>query len=296
MNQIKKSVTIAIIGLPNVGKSTLLNRIIGAKNSIVSPTAHTTRGCILGVANRENTQILFIDTPGYIRSGSSLWAEHFISSIEQATKEADIVLLLIDPESFESKSKKMIQKMANLKNLLIGINKVDLRSRGLFYEMISEISELGYKEPVFLLSAKDGTGIEKLEKEILSRAKEEDWSFDDNEDVKLSKKEYVAQCVREKAFYCLKQEIPFGLWTVTTKCNFDKKPWNAYIDIIVAKKSHKAIVIGKGGQQIKQIGESTRTELQALWGEGQLFLNVVVDEKSLNNPDFVRYICNRDGD
>ena len=102
MNQTKKSVTVAIIGLPNVGKSTLLNRLIGSKNSIVSPTVHTTRGCILGVANREDTQILFIDTPGYIRSGSSLWADHFISSIEQAVKEADVVLLLVDPESFNT--------------------------------------------------------------------------------------------------------------------------------------------------------------------------------------------------
>ena len=290
---IHKSVTVAIIGVPNVGKSTLLNRIIGSKNSIVSPTAHTTRGCILGVANRDDTQILFIDTPGHIRSGSSIWAEHFISSIEQAVKEADVVLILLDPDSFNTnKSKKMFQKMLGIKNLLVAINKVDSKSRATFYEMIAEIVQLGYNEPVFLISAKDGIGIAELEKEILCRAKEEEWSFENNEDVKLSKEEYVAQCVREKAFYCLKEEIPFGLWTITTKANVNKKPWNAYIDIVVAKKSHKGIVIGKNGQQIKQIGESARTELQTLWGEGQLFLNVVVDEKSLQNPDFVGYICN----
>jgi GTP-binding protein Era len=238
---------------------------------------------------------LFVDTPGYIRSGSSLWANHFSDSLKSATKEADVVLLLTDPESFQiNKSKKFLQNFIASDKLIIAINKADLESRGVFYEMIAEIVELGYKETVFLISAKDGSGVQDLENEILSRAKEKEWTFENNEEVKLSKDEYAAQCVREKAFYCLKEELPFYLWTVTTKSNFNKKPWNIYIDLVVGKKSHKGIVIGKNAQQLKQIGEAARTELQLIWGEGQLFLNVVVDEKSLQNPDFVKYICNKE--
>lgn len=292
----KKSITIAIVGLPNVGKSTLLNRMIGSKNSIVSPTAHTTRGTVLGVLNKDDTQIIFVDTPGYIRSGSSLWASHFTEAITAATKDADLVLLITDAESFKiNKSKRLFEKFAPLNNLIIAINKADSESRGVFYEMITEITQFGYKDPVFVISAKDGLGIDDLQNEIISRAKEDDWIFENNEQVKLSKDEYAAQCVREKAFYCLRDEIPFYLWTVTTKSNFNKKPWIIYVDIVVGKKSHKGIVIGKNGQQLKKIGEAARTELQLLWGEGQLFLNVAVDEKSLNDPNFVKYICNKDG-
>jgi GTPase len=295
-----KSIKVAIVGAPNAGKSSLLNRILGKKNSIVSPKPHTTRGSILGIKNIESSQIVFIDTPGFIRQG--VWANSFQEILTDAMDDADLKLLIIDATQYEKRNNQaFLKRMVNDENLLICLNKIDLLKRGKLYEIIAQIAELGYQETVFLISADRGDGIQDLVKEILSRASEQEWLSE----AELPRHIYAAECVREKVFHCIHQEVPFGLWTRATKWYFRKKPdnnslqevftkasWKVYVDIIISNESHKGILIGEGGNMIKRIGTASRTELESIWGPGQLFLNVIEDKNWQKDPEKIKEICN----
>lgn len=301
----KKCIQVAIIGPPNVGKSSLLNNILGKKGSIVSPKPHTTRASILGVKNVNDTQIVFLDTPGYMRKGTSVWAECFASTVSSALDESSLAVLIIDANEYLSKSAQLLLKhLASNENLIVCINKTDLVQKGKLYNIISYITEFGYQDKVFTISAETGAGVSDLLDELVSRAEVCEWLFEDEKDCELVKQVYAAECVREKAFYCIHQEVPFSLWTRPTKWYFKSKPdnislqeifskasWKVYVDIIVAQDSHKGIVIGDRGSMIKRIGSAARAELEVLWGAGQLFLNVVVDKNWQRNPQKIEEVC-----
>lgn len=292
----RKCLTVAIIGAANVGKSSLLNRLVGAKNSIVSPRPHTTRHTILGVMNCEETQVVFIDTPGYVKKGTSIWAEHFISSVKDALENVDLIILLLDATRYTAPgSCEMLQSFASNEKTIIALSKLDLRARGRLYHIVSEVAGYGYSDTVFLVSSKTGAGIEDLKSKILSRATEREWLLDDNDATKLPMGSYAAECVREKAFHCLYDEVPFYLWTLPTKWKMrqknDSTEWYAEVRIVVSRDSHKKIVIGRSGECIKRIGIAARTELESIWGKGQLFLDVVVDKDWLYDREKVRAIC-----
>lgn len=277
---IKKIVKVAIVGSPNVGKSSLLNRLVGYKNSIVSSTAHTTRDSVMGVCNNKSTQTVFMDTPGYIRKGSSCWADHFIRTTLDALKDANVILLIVDATNIKRYgTKELLTKFAPLDNCLIALNKVDVRSRGKLYEPVQSIAEMGYKNVVYLISSRTGAGIEDLKLAIAEFAVDGEWEFESNKEVMLPRELYAAECVREKIFYCMGQEIPFGVETEATEWSFDGA-WRIMINIKVAKKSHKRMLIGYRGESVKRIGIAARTELEAMWGKGSLFTNILVADKS----------------
>lgn len=271
-------VKVAIIGSPNVGKSSILNKLVDNKNSIVSPTPHTTRDMILGVCNRNNTQIIFLDTPGYIRKGSSQWSNYFITTTIKSIRDADAILVVVDGTRFERfGTKEIINKFGPLKNTLIAINKVDLKRKPQLYEMAQEITEAGYGNMIYLISAKSGEGLEDLKNGLVEFGKEEQWHFESNLETLPPKESYAAECVREKVFYCMKKEIPFSIETVPESWSFES-PWMVRVNIIVSKQSHKQIIIGQGGESIKRIGTASRTELESIWGKGSLFTRVIVKE------------------
>jgi GTP-binding protein Era len=232
----------------------------------------------MGVCNVEDTQIVFVDTPGFIREGSSPWAEQFIDATLWALDNVDVILLVVDASNPKRLgTEKILHQFAKQKNFLVAINKIDTRYRSKLYPVAQEIKDAGYEDEIFLTSARDLSGIEDLKKGLLSRAVEREWEYESNDDVSIPKELYAAEAVREKAFYCLKDEIPFGLTTSAASWDFrEGRPWRADVDIIVQKDSQKRIVIGSQGQMIKKIGVTARTELECIWGKGQLFLNVVV--------------------
>lgn len=274
MNE-KRVVRVAIIGAPNVGKSSLLNRLIEHKNSIVSPVPHTTRDSIIGVCNYGNIQIIFVDTPGYIRKGSSYWADHFIETTRNTLKNIDLILIMIDAtHTHRYGTKEILTKFVTQDNCLVAINKTDLKTKGKLYEPADDIAKMGYKNVIYLISAKTGIGLEDLKLAISEFAQEGEWEFNSNKETALPREIYAAECVREKVFYCMKQEIPFGIKTEPIEWSFDRN-WLVRVNIIVAKKSHKPILIGYN----KSIGIAARTELEALWGKGSLFTNVIVRDE-----------------
>ena len=289
---------VAIIGSTNVGKSSLLNRLIQEKNSIVSPRPHTTRTQVLGAVNIDNTQVVFIDTPGYVKHGANIWAEHFIQAIDDAVQSVDVILLVIDAQKPNATgTAELLKRFADNPKTIIALNKVDLRARGRLYPVIRSIADAGYDDIVYLVSSLTKDGINDLIYAITQKATDSEWLFEDVNTTKLSKEAYAAECVREKAFYCLYQEVPFFIWTVPTNAKFryDKSgavsEWRVDVSIIVPKQTHKKIVVGRSGEIVKRIGIAARTELESIWGPGQLFLNVVVNSEWMESPEQIKEIC-----
>lgn len=302
---IKKSVNVALVGAPNSGKSSLLNQILGKKNSIVSPKPHTTRGLVLGAKNVGDTQIVFLDTPGYIRTGASVWSESFTSTLTDALDGADVIVLLVDSVKYKAGSTNaLLKRLCENNNVIICINKIDLVKRADLYEVISYLTEFGYQDKVFITSAYNGAGVQDLVNELISKASESEWLFENESDAELERHVKVAECVREKLFYCVHEELPFSLWTRATKWYFREKPiklslkdtfakasWRANVEIVVAQESQRRIVIGAGAGLIKRVGIAARTELETIWGPGQLFLDAVVDEDWQTNSQRIEEIC-----
>lgn len=166
--------------------------------------------------------------------------------------------------------------------------------------MIATINSIGYSDTVFVVSAENKSGVKDLVQELVARAPERKWI----EDIEPAKQWQAAELVREKAFYCLSQELPFSLFTKPTEWHFkkgnhdkvylsDKVLWKIYVDIIVAQTSHKKIVIGSAGSMIKKIGMAARTELESIWGPGQLFLNVSVLKDWHHENEMIQEVCYR---
>ena len=287
----KKHVQVAIIGSPNAGKSSILNAMIQNKNSIVSPKPHTTRRPILGVSNFENTQIVFIDTPGYIRSNTGIWSASFIKSIYESLKDADVILITVDAKNpHKLGTKELLSEFGASQKTLIAINKSDLKKRMNLYPIAQEIASYGYDDVVLLVSAKTGNGLSDLRRMIANKASNDNWLFEYPEQAQISKAQYAAECVREKIFYCLQQEIPFQIWTKTTQF-VDDDHWTARVNIYVAHESQKKIVIGSHGNMIKRIGISSRLDLISQWGNGNLFLHVEVDSHKKKTLEEIHRIC-----
>jgi len=292
MQDNQKLLKISIIGSPNVGKSSLLNYIVKYKNSFVSPKPHTTRDNILGVANVGETQLVFMDTPGYIKSGVGIWAGYLIQAVRDAMSEVGVNLVILDaarPNGYGTDA--ILNAIAGEGKTIIALNKVDIVSKPRLYSIIKKVSQFGYQDVVYLISAKTGTGVQDLLQALISRANPEPWIYQDNEDVKLNSERYAAECVREKAFYALQREIPFQLWTTTSHWSSSRKEWRVSVDIVVTKGSHKKIVIGKNAEMVKSIGIAARAELESLWGPGKLFLNVREDTSWLRHPDYIAAVC-----
>jgi GTP-binding protein Era len=287
----KKHVQVAIVGAPNVGKSSLLNSMINSKNSIVSPKPHTTRRPILGISHINDTQVIFVDTPGYIRPGTGCWSSSFIKSLRESVEGADVILIIIDatnPNAFGAHE--LLTEFGASPKTVVAINKSDSKKRMRLYPIAQKITEYGYNEMILLVSAKTGGGLDDLQSEILKRATNDGWLYDTPDQAKLAKPQYAAECVREKIFYCLNQEIPFQIWTSTVEFKESNK-WVAHVNIYVARESHKRMVIGKDGDMIKRIGTAARIDLVSEWSSGDLFLNVEVDENKKKSESELHRIC-----
>jgi GTP-binding protein Era len=289
--QDKKCITVAIVGAPNVGKSSLLNRMISSKVSIVSPKPHTTRNNTLGYRNFGNTQIVFTDTPGYIRMGTGIWDEHLIEQLESAVERCDLTLIVVDgtrPKAFGTEI--ILKAIANNPKTLVVINKVDMKARGKMYPLVENIIERGYEQTVYLVSAKTGKGMQHLIQHISDIATVDGWMFEDNMEL-VPKHVYAAECVREKLMHLLNQEIPFQIWTRAVEWKFDKHEWKIKVDIVVTKTPHKRMVIGKGGHVLKNVGIAARTELESMWGLGHLFLHVIIEKDWIGDQEKIAAIC-----
>ncbi len=286
-----KSGFIAIVGAPNVGKSTLLNKFVGAKVSIVSPKVQTTRSRILGICIKGNTQIIFIDTPGIFAPRRRL-DRAMVAAAWSGAGEADEILFLVDSsQGICSNTSAIINKLTDTNRpVYLALNKVDLVRKENLLLLIDELTKRLTFADIFMVSAETGDGTEELLNFLSETMPSSPWLFPEDQISDMPQRLLAAEVTREKIFLLLRQELPYAI-TVETENWEEKVDGSIKINqnIYVERQTQKAIVLGKKGSQIKSIGEMARRELEKLLEVRiHLFLFVKVREKWGDDPERYR--------
>jgi GTPase len=262
-----KSGFVAIAGAPNVGKSTLLNQLLGEKISITSPKPQTTRNRILGILHRPQSQLIFLDTPGVHKATGPLNAK-IVETALAALHDADLILALVDASAEDVLSEKiLIQNLKSQKKpVILALNKIDLVKKPLLLSLIDKWKAVYPFHEIIPVSAKTGTQTDILIHCIEGLLPDGPPFFPEDSLTDLPMRFLVAELIREKAFHLTGQEIPYAI-AVTVEQFLEKKNSpvvKIYAVIHVERESQKAIVIGKQGEKLKSIGEAARHDIEAL--------------------------------
>lgn len=272
MREVQKSAFIAIVGRPNVGKSSLLNALLGEKVAIVSPRPQTTRTRITGVLTESATQLVFIDTPGLHRARNSL-GEYMVRQVGSSVSDVDLAVLVTDAsEPWEKLTRAEMDLIEQFKKLdlpaVAVLNKIDLlKDKEQLIPMMAVLNEAYDFQQIVPLSAKTGDGVALLRKLLHEAAIEGPHYFDDDMLTDQPERVIAAEMLREKALCFLSEEIPHGI-AVTIETMKEREGANGPvidIDAVIycERKSHKGIIIGKGGAMLKKIATAAREELEA---------------------------------
>ena len=291
----------AIIGAPNAGKSTLVNALVGTTVAIVSPKVQTTRMNVRGIVMRQETQIVFVDTPGIFRPRRRL-DRAMVSSAWSGAEEADAVLLIVDAADLtaNASSPGARDTMAILEGLrdnktkrkALVLNKIDGMKRTDLLPLVEKFHAEGVFEDVFLVSALKGEGVADVASWVAARMPESPWLYPEDQAADIPSRLLAAEVTREKIYLRLHDELPYSSAVETEKWE-ERKDGSVKIDqiIYVQRESQKPIVLGKGGQTIKIIGGLAREELETLFGRRvHLFLFVKVREDWAENSEHYKEI------
>ncbi len=282
---------VALLGAPNAGKSTLLNRLVGAKVSIVTPKVQTTRTRVLGIAMRGDAQIVFVDTPGIFQPKRRL-DRAMVAAAWAGAADADIVVLLVDAQKgVTHDARRIVEGLQKAgRKAILALNKIDLVKRDKLLELAATLNETGIFTDIFMISAETGDGVEDLAETLVGRLPEGPWLYPEDQLSDMAERQLAAEITREKLFLKLRQELPYAL-TVETEEWEDKTDGSVRIAqiIYVQRDTQKSIVLGKGGQMIKAVGAAAREELEGMLGcRVHLFLFVKVREKWGEDPERYR--------
>ena len=260
---------VAIIGPPNSGKSTLLNRFVGKKVAITSPKPQTTRNRILGIYHGNGCQIVFVDTPGMHRTRSALHRS-MVSSARASLQEVDIILLVVGLGEADQKDEvidivRVVEKTA--KPVLLAINKIDLIKKENLLPLIASYDTLGSFDAIIPLSALHGDGVEILGEELRKRLSAGPEFFPPDMVTDKSKGFLIAEVVREKIYYATRGELPYSSAVVVEEIEEEEKRNLLKVKavIYVEKASQRGIILGKGGSLIKMIGKKARLDLERMF-------------------------------
>jgi GTPase len=277
---------VAICGAPNAGKSTLLNRMVGAKVSIVTPKVQTTRARMLAIAIEASAQIVFVDTPG-VFSAKRVPEKAMVDSAWRAVDDADVVLLLVDAGKagrvkgyIDEDTETLISGlMERGKKTVLALNKIDSVSRENLLPMSQRFSEMGSFEKIFMISALNGDGVDDLKATLAALMPKGAWLYPEDQLAEIPERMLACEITREQAFMNLHQELPYAL-AIEPAAWKDMKDGSVRIEqtIIVERESQRPIVLGKAGARIKAIGSSARRKIEeALDRKVHLFLEVKVE-------------------
>lgn len=288
----------AIIGAPNAGKSTLTNRLVGAKVSIVTQKVQTTRFPVRGVAIAGDAQIVLVDTPGIFQPRRRL-DRAMVRAAWGGAEDADAVVHLVDAAAqlgdkpADRKAQADVESIVEgLKKagrkVILALNKIDAVKRDRLLDVSKTLFDTGAYDEVFMISATSGSGVEDLKKRLAALMPENPWFYPEDQTADLPARLLAAEITREKLYLRLHEELPYSATVETTK--FDEKDdGSARIEqtIYVEREGQRPIVLGKGGQTLKWIGQKAREELAAILDRPvHLFLHVAVDERWADKREF----------
>jgi GTP-binding protein Era len=294
---------VALIGAPNAGKSTLLNQLVGAKVSIVTPKVQTTRSRITGIAMEGPAQIIYVDTPGIFEPKRRL-DRAMITAAWSGVADADAVVLLIDAgraakaDGIDPDTRRIVNglkghaKHPKRGATILAINKIDTVDRPDLLKMAETLNAEGVFDRIFMISALKGDGVDDLRNHLVSLVPPGPWLYPEDQLSDIPQRLLAAEVTREKAFLQLHQELPYAL-TVETEAWQERQDGSVRIDqvIIVGRDNHKAMVLGHNGSKVKAIGSAARQELEKqLERRVHLFLHVKVRENWQDVPEHYRAI------
>ena len=293
----------AIIGAPNAGKSTLTNRLVGAKVSIVTQKVQTTRFPVRGVAMAGETQIVLVDTPGIFAPRRRL-DRAMVRSAWGGTEDAEVIVHLVDVQAelavAEGKAKAADKRAiidvetiveglkSAKKQAILAINKIDGVKRELMLAVVRKLFETGVYSEVFMISAADGAGVDDLKARLAELMPEGPWLYPEEQTADLPVRLLAAEITREKIYLRVHEELPYSAAVETTAFE-ERRDGSARIEqtIYVERESQRPIVLGKNGQTLKWIGQKSREELTELLDRPvHLFLTVKVDERWADKREF----------
>ena len=271
---------VAIIGRPNVGKSTLNNHLVGAKVSITSRKAQTTRHRIHGILTTDECQFIFVDTPGFQMRHKNALNRLMNRSVTQALAEVDVVLLVVEAGRFGAEDREILRVLPANRPVLLVVNKIDrLADRARLLPFIESVAaEFAFAE-VVPVSAEKNRNLDELLRTAGRYLPEGDPVFDADDFTDRSERFLAAELLREKLFRNLGEELPYGMAVEIEKFETEGKLRRIYAAIVVDKDAHKAIVIGKGGEKLKRISADARQDMEKLFG-GKVWLETWVKVKS----------------
>ncbi|HRE15725.1 MAG TPA: GTPase Era [Rhodocyclaceae bacterium] len=271
---------LAIVGRPNVGKSTLLNHLIGAKISIVSRKAQTTRHRITGILTNDDTQYVFVDTPGFQTKYSNALNRAMNRGVTQTLQDVDVVLFVIEAGRFDAKDKAVLKLMPPDVPVILVINKIDrIKDKAAFLPFLAQVGPAYDFAAVVPVSAVKGTQADDLLREARKYLPNEGLLYGEEELTDKSERFIAAEYVREKLFRLLGDELPYAATVEIEKFEMEGEMRRVYAAIVVDRDSHKAIVIGKGGEILKRIASEARQDMEKLF-DCKVYLEVWVKVKS----------------
>ena len=275
----KRTVFISIVGRPNVGKSTIMNRILGEKIAIVSNKPQTTRNCIRGILTEGEDQFVFFDTPGIHRPQNRL-GDYMVTAAKSGMQQGDVVMLVVDVNKPVSKTEEEIidyLKREGVPSILV-LNKIDTVRREMIAEKIAAYASKHEFDAVVPVSAKSGKHVDEVMDELSKFLHESEWFFPEDAATDQPMRQYVSEIIREKLLRALDREVPHGIAVVIEEYRDTGNLTKIRAEIICEKQSHKQIIIGKGGEVLKKVGMYSREELEKVTGS-KIFLDLWVRVK-----------------
>lgn len=284
-----KTAIITIAGRPNVGKSTLTNYLVGEKIAIVSNKPQTTRNRICGIVTRENTQFVFVDTPGYHKARTKL-GDYMVNTVRESISDVDATILVVEPiASVGVQEEALIEKLKGSRcPTILAINKIDSVEKDKLLEVMDVYAQTGAFDTIIPISAKTGDGVDVLMAECEKYAVVSPFLFPEDQTTDQPERQVMAEIIREKLLWCLDKEIPHG--TAVEITTFSERD-NGIIDIdatiFCEKASHKGIIIGKQGAMLKKISSMARADCEKFMGTKVYLTTWVKVKENWRDSDFL---------
>ncbi|MGD9000418.1 MAG: GTPase Era [Granulosicoccaceae bacterium] len=268
---------VALVGRPNVGKSTLLNHMLGQKISITSRKPQTTRHRVLGIKTTDTTQMLFVDTPGIHDDQRQAMSRFMNRAAVSAITDVDVIVFMVEATGWQDADQKVLEKIRrSTRPVVLVINKIDrLKDKDALLPLIAELQEKTGIETIVPVSATSGSGLERLEEVLTGYLPEAPFFFDKDQVTDRSMRFIAAELIREKLMRRLGKEVPYALTVEIEKYAREGDMWHIAAVIWVERKGQKSIVVGKGGEMIKAIGQQAREELEKML-ESKVYLQLWV--------------------